>query len=101
MARARLVVSDTSSEEVDQLRRTVNTLLLMIESAEASIAATATAEEVLGAWADAVRTGFDNNPDSVDHVVPTNREIVGIKPTPKHPQRPKGALRDMESADKF
>ncbi len=101
MARARLVISDVSSEEVDQLRRTVNTLILMLETAEASITAGASAAEVLGAWADGVRTGTDDNPDSVSNVVSTGREIVGLKPTPTHPRRVLQQLRSMSVSDDF
>lgn len=98
MARARVVVSDTSSEEVDQLRRTVNTLLHMIESAEASLTAGATAENVLDAWADAVRTGKDDNPDGVSDVSPTNRVVVGLRPTPTHPTRRSMAVEEMDAS---
>ena len=85
--RARHVVSDTSSAEVDHLRRTVNTLLLMLETAEASLTAGATAEDVLNAWADAVRTALDNNPASIANVVSTSLPIQGLRPTPRHPRR--------------
>ena len=101
MARARLVVADGSSEELDQLRRTVNTLLLMIESAEQSLTDTATAEDVLNAWADAVRTGLDNNPESVANITSTGREIVGCRPQPGAPRRPKRALTDMSDSSDF
>lgn len=101
MARARIVVSDTSSEEVDALRRTVNTLILMIETAEASITATASAEDVLNAWADAVRTGVDDNPESIANIVSTGRPLEGIRPTPKHPRRPKRRLDDMTAESDF
>ena len=87
MARARLVIADTNSEEIDQLRRTVNNLLLMIETAEASITAGASAADVINAWADAVRTGTDNNPSAIANIVSTGSEIVGSKPTPLHPRR--------------
>jgi hypothetical protein len=101
MARARLVVSDVSSEEVDQLRRTVNTLLLMLETAEASITAGASAEDVLNAWADAVRTATDDNPESIANITSTGREVVGLKPTPTLPRRVRQELRDMVADDDF
>jgi len=61
MAKKRLVVGDQSSAEVDQLRKTVNNLLKILENAGASITATCTAEEVILAIAAAVTTGLDNN----------------------------------------
>ncbi len=88
MAQAVVVVGDSGSQEVDELRRTVNSLLLMLESAEASLTAGATAENVLNAWADAVRTGVDNNPAAIANIAPSNRQIVGVKVTPLHPRRP-------------
>lgn len=101
MARARYVISDTSSEEVDQLRRTVNTLVLMLETAEASLTAGASAEDVLNAWADAARTGTDDNPASIADITSTSRELHGLRPTPKHPRRPKGKLVDMTADSDF
>jgi hypothetical protein len=73
----------------------------MIETAEASITATASAEDVLNAWADAVRTGLDDNPAAIANVVSTGREVVGLKPTPKHPRRPRSATRDMTADSNF
>jgi hypothetical protein len=99
MARARLVTADTSSEEVDQLRRTVNTLLLMLETAEASLTAGASAEDVLNAWADAIRTGTEDNPESIANVVSTGRELVGLRPSPTHPQRPRNQTTQTMTAD--
>lgn len=88
MAFVRLVVGDQSSAEFDQLRRTVNTLLQMLESAETSLTAGASAEDVLNAWADAVRTGTDNNPAAIANVSDTGLEIVGLRPMNRHPARP-------------
>ncbi len=82
MARAVVVVGDAPSADVAEMRRTINTLLLMLESAEASITAGATAEDVLNAWADAVRTGLDSNPAAIANIVSTGREVVGIQTTP-------------------
>ena len=101
MAKARLVVADQHSAELDQIRRTVNAILLMIEGAEASLTAGASAENVLNAWADGVGVGVDSNPSGISNVVATNVELVGIKPTPLHPRHPRGALRSMAAADKF
>jgi hypothetical protein len=87
MARARLVIADTSSEEIDQMRRTMHGILHMLESAEASLTAGASAEDVLNAFADAVRTGTDDNPESIANIVPSERELVGVRPQPLHPRR--------------
>lgn len=78
MAKARVVIGDQQSEEFDELRRLCHTLLHMLESAEASLTAGATAEDVLNAWADAVRTGTDDNPESIANIAPTNRAVVGV-----------------------
>lgn len=99
MAVARIVVDDAPNEVVQQLVRTVNGLLLMIEEAEAAITATATAEEVLNAWADAVRTGRDNNPATVDHYVGSGAELVGVRLSPRVPARPKRGTVALEVSD--
>ncbi len=101
MAFVRLVVGDQSSAEVDQLRRTVNTLLQMLETAEASLTAGATAADVLNSWADAVRTGTDNNSASIANVTSTSLEIVGLRPMNRHPARPGhiGQTKAMELDD--
>lgn len=102
MAKARVIVADQNSAEVDHLRRTVNTLLIMIESAEASITAGASAGDILDAWADAVRTGVDNNPAAIANVTSSGREILGLKGTPKHPDRARMAQTvSMVAADKY
>ena len=92
MAFVRLTVGDQSSAEFDQLRRTVNALLLMLESASASVTAAATAENILKAWAEGITAGRDTNPGSVALVVPTNVEIVGLRPMNRHPARAGSAL---------
>jgi len=92
MAFVRLTVGDQSSAEFDQLRRTVNALLLMLESAADSITATATAEDVLNAWAAEVTAGRDTNPGAIANVVSTGVEIVGLRPMNRHPARAGAAL---------
>ena len=101
MAKARVVIGDTGSQEVAQLSRTVNTLLLMIESAAASITATASAEDVLNAWAAGVAAGLDNNPGAIANVVSTGREVVGLKATPLQPRRAQRNLADLENDSDF
>ena len=77
MARARIVVADTGSQEVAELRRTVNHLLLMLETMKASLAAGVTANNVLTAISDAITTGTDNNSGAVASLVTSGREIKG------------------------
>ena len=90
MAKARVVVGDQQSEEFDELRRTVHTLLHMLESAKEAIDTNgADAEQVLEAWADAVITGKDDNPTGIVNVVPTNREVLGVHPSRALPARPR------------
>lgn len=100
--RIRKINGDQHSAEFDQLRRTVNNLLRMLEGAEASLAAGATAEAVLQAWADGVRDGADTNPDAETDVVGTAVPLVGLKPTngggtPRHPMQ----NRDTHADDGF
>lgn len=67
MARARKVVADQNSQELDELRRQFNNLLLVIENA---------------ADLDAVKTAIAEGGDGT-------RELLGLRPTPTHPRRPK------------
>lgn len=69
MAKARQVVSDNASGEVDELRRQFNNLLVIIEG-------TSTFATLQTAITDGVDTVSGN-------------EINGVKPTPTHPRRPK------------
>ena len=75
MAKARRVVADTGSAELDELRRQFNQLLVLIENALD-----------LGAVQDAIAAGTVN----------------GVKPTPTHPRRPQdGTLVDLNAASDF
>lgn len=90
MAVARFVTADQNSATFDHVRRTLNTLLFMIESATASVTAGATAEQILSVWGEAVTSGTDNNPSAVANIVSTNRPVELLAPicvgTPKKPQ---------------
>jgi hypothetical protein len=77
MAKARVVVGDGGAQEIAELRRTVNSLLLMLETMKASLAAGVTANNVLTAISDAIITGTDNNSGAVASLVTTGREIKG------------------------
>ncbi len=95
----RRINADQHSAEFDQLRRTVNNLLRMIEGAEVSLGAGASAEAVLQAFADAVRDGVDANNDSEANVTGTNVPIVGLKPVnggglPRHPMQNRATVLD-------
>lgn len=101
MAKARKVVGDINSAELDHLKRTVNTLILMLETAGTSITAGATAEQVLSAWSSGIAAGVDNNPAATANITSTNREIEGIWTTPTHPTRRISQLVDMDANSKF
>ena len=88
MAKARLIRGDQSSAEFDQLRKTVNALLLILENAGTQVTGGATAGAVIQAIADGIASGADTNPQSRASYTGTNLEIVGLKPTAKHPDRP-------------
>jgi hypothetical protein len=102
MARARKIVGDLNSAELDHLKRTVNTLILMLETAGTSVDDGATAEEILSAWSAGIAAGVDNNPESTANITSTGRTIEGLWTTPKHPDRPKmPQLVDMNSDSDF
>ena len=98
MAKARKVVADQNSEELDQLRRTVHTILLLLENAgNLGGAATTTPAETFQAIADAISSGVD-----VDNgnYIGTGLVVEGVDPTPKHPRRPKGGkVVDLDPSD--
>jgi hypothetical protein len=98
--RVRLIVGDQQSAEFEQLRRTVNNLLRMMETAKASLVATATAADVLTAWSDAIETGRDNNPGTIANVVSTDNEVLGLRPTPT-PVRKAQAFGPVQDDDGF
>lgn len=95
MANARPVIADTNSQEVAELRRTVNSLLLMLETAAASITAGATAAQVLSAWSAGITAGRDSNPAGTANIVSSGREIVGVSSLPNIPPTAQRALVPM------
>ncbi len=99
--KARKVVADLNSTEVDQLRRGYNNLLRVIEGFAASLDAGATAEAVLAAFAAGVAAGLDSNPDTETNVVATNLPLEGVKPEPLAPKAVRGSLVDSTSSDKY
>jgi len=82
MARCTVIVSDLGSVQVNNLIANVNTLILMLETAGASITAGATAAQVLQAWSAGIAVGKDSNPAATANIVSTGRPILGIKPSP-------------------
>lgn len=95
--RVRRVVSDSSSQEVDELRRQFNNLLLILENVCAEVVATTlTAEEGLEALGAALIAGSDASGTPAAHVG-TSRELNGVRPAPAHPRRAR--VQKTESAD--
>lgn len=88
MAFARVIVEDQSSATFDEIRKTVNTIIFMLEAAGTSVTAGATAEQILSAWSAGIAVGVDSNPAATANIVPTNREIVCTKPNIRYPNRP-------------
>lgn len=101
MAKVRLVVGDQSSAELDQLRRTCNALLLVLENlAGTSFTALADFQEALE---NTLSTGLDSDfttATNSDDYSGTGVELVGLRPMNRHPRRP-GAVpgSNLEEAD--
>ena len=77
MAKARRVVADTGSAELDELRRQFNKLLVLLEDTTATDISTVQ---------DAITAGT----------------VHGVKPTPTHPQRPRdNNLIDLDASSDF
>jgi hypothetical protein len=89
MAQVRLVVGDQSSAEVDQLRRTVNALLLVLENLSGTtFTALADFQEAL---ANSISTGTDGDfttATNSDSYTGTGVELVGLRVMNPHPPRP-------------
>jgi hypothetical protein len=103
MAKARIVIGDQNSAELDALKRSFNSLLVVLEQiAIEEAATTTTAVQSAQALANALTTGVDSTA-STGHT-PTGRMVVGIKSTPGIPSRraeEANKLVTMSSADKF
>lgn len=87
MAKVREIVADAPSREVEQLRKTVNALLLMLENlAGTSFTAVADLQEALE---NSISTGVDGDfttATNSDSYVGTGVEIVGLKRSPDAPR---------------
>lgn len=95
----RLVVGDQSSAEVDQLRRTTNSLLLILENlAGTTFTALADMQEAL---ANTLSTGVDSDfttATNSDAYVGTGLELVGLRPMNRHPARA-GSVGQLKAAE--
>lgn len=104
MAKARVVIADQNSAEVDALRRSFNSLIVVLENISAEVVATTLTPiqgfEALGA---ALDTGRDASGTPAPHVG-TGRLVTGIKVTPAYPPRKAESaseLVEMVAADKY
>jgi hypothetical protein len=83
MAKARVVIADSGSVEVDALRRSFNSLLVVLERvAGEEAAATTTAVQAAAALQAAIRDGIDAS--AAPHVG-TGRMVAGVFPQPLKP----------------
>jgi len=100
MAKGRKVVSDVSSEEVDALRRTVHTLMLVLRGFADDLSNAAAASNINNVGA-GLRDAIDNGVDSAGtDYTGTNLLVEGVVPTPKHPKRRQsGTVVDLDSQD--
>jgi len=106
MAKARLVVADVGSTELDQLRRSVNALFVVLQNiADQVDAGTMTADESFTVLLNTLFTGIDSSITGIsgggNNYAGTQREVVGTKPTPSQPMPPRGGITNMLASDKF
>lgn len=106
MAKARLVVADQNSAELDQIRRGLNSLMVVLENLASEVdAGNITADEAFTALYTTMSTGSDGTIASIDGgantYTGTGREVAGTRPTPLHPKQVRGTLRDMGTSDDF
>lgn len=104
MAKARVVVGDQNSAEFDALKRSYNSLLLILEQVAAEVdAATLTPAEGFSALLAALVAGVDVSGTPAAHVG-TGRFLVGVKSTPPIPPRSAetvSTLVTMTDSDRF
>lgn len=105
--KARQVVSDTPNAEVEELRRTLNTLLLVLQNVSAHVAAgDIDEEEAFIVLANTLTSGVDTDMLDIggngNDYEGTGREVVGLKPTPQRPRMPQiKALVTMDKGSDF
>lgn len=88
MAFVRLVVGDQSSAEFDQLRRTSNALIQVLDNLAGTTFTTL--GDFQEALANTISTGVDGDfttATSADAYVGTGLELVGLRPMNRHPRR--------------
>lgn len=105
MAKAKTVVGDLGSAEVQALVRSYNSLLIVLQNIVAEkIATHMTVDQAFVALNHVLSTGVDNATSGVGTYVPTGRMVYGVKSSPVHPGRSAetpATLVDMGKADKF
>jgi hypothetical protein len=80
MARAKRVPGDQGSQEFDHLRKTVHTILMLLEKLSTANSADAAA---LLASANAIGDAVTNGVTSSSDAVVPNREVLGVLPAVK------------------
>lgn len=107
MPRARSIVGDVNSAELDELRRQFNNLLVVLGSIAAAVdAGDITADEAFTVLTTTLEAGVDNSITGVDaganDYTGTGAELLGIKPTPLHPRRRRTAETiDLDASSNF
>jgi hypothetical protein len=105
MAKARVVVGDQNSAEFDALKRSYNSLLLILENIASEVVGSAlTPAEGFAALLAALNTGVDSGGVPGPAHVGTGRFLVGVKSTPPIPPRSAetvSTLVSMTDSDKF
>lgn len=95
MAKARRVVGDQNSAELDALKRSYNSLLIMLERVcEEVVATTLTPAEGFEAILNALNSGLDSSGVPAAHVG-TGRLVVGVASTPQIPPRSAESASDL------
>lgn len=102
--KAKVVIGDQASAEYDALKRSYNSLLLVLKNiSDEVVATTLTPIQGFQAISNALATGVDGSGTPAPHVG-TGRMVTGIKSTPSIPIRraeETSTLVDMSDADKY
>lgn len=97
MAKVRKVIGDQNSEELDQLRRCVHTLMIMLENLGTDLGAAADFTDVNNIG-DGLNAAFVTGVDTAaTDYTGSGLVVEGVDPTPKAPKRPTvGKVVDMD-----
>ncbi len=103
MAKAREVVADQHSAELDEMRRSLHALLLVLENVANEVDnGSITADEAFTALLTTLQAGLDSDITGVDgggnDYAGTGLTVAGVKPSPLHPRRPRNT--DLVDLDK-